>query len=314
MKKRNLFFVLVLALLMTCLLAACGTEEETTSGPTATSLDAEFPDYEAKTIAYENDLGKFNIRIYGDKLVYNENSHTDDLLLYMEVTNTGEYAMPLCNVANIVASQSGEILTASSLVYENGEPIYNDYTRTGDAIAPGDSRTYITGWELKSSETTVFVEFKSWRDYTPAGNLTFTVSGRMTPEYAAYKEENPGPAVTGPSNQRQISYETAEVYLPDSWFIDRTEGNSVWVKNNYLNAKLNIEWSEANGTAAEWAKSVQESVGEGKISSVYMKRNRYTTLTLNDNEKIYFLDCPSGGVVKVYAMYVDEKDLQPLIN
>ncbi len=142
MKTRKLFFVLALALLMIGLLAACGTtEEETTSGPTATSLEAEFPDYEAKTIVYENDLGRFNIRIYGDKLVYNENTHTDDLLLYMEVTNTGEYTMPLCSVANIVASQSGDILTPSSLVYENGEPIYNDYTRTGDAIAPGDSRT-----------------------------------------------------------------------------------------------------------------------------------------------------------------------------
>ncbi|MBQ1302079.1 MAG: hypothetical protein IIY29_01865, partial [Firmicutes bacterium] len=238
MKHRRIFFVLILALLMTGLLAACSAteEEEATSGPSATSLEEEFPDYESKTIVYENDLGRFNIRIYGDKLVYNENTHTDDLLLYMEVTNTGEYVMPLCNVANIVASQSGEILTQSSLVYENGEPIYNDYTRTGDAIAPGDSRTYITGWELRSPETIVFVEFKSWRDYTPAGNLTFAVSGRMTPEYAAYKEENPGPAVTGPTSQRQISYETAEVYLPDGWFIEREEGNSFWAKNNYLNA------------------------------------------------------------------------------
>ena len=79
MKYRKLFFVLILALLMTGLLAACGEEEpeDLTSGPSATSLDAEFPDYEAKTIVYENDLGRFNIKIYGDKLVYNENSHTD---------------------------------------------------------------------------------------------------------------------------------------------------------------------------------------------------------------------------------------------
>ena len=282
--------------------------------------------YEPASIEVEG----WKASIAGANVVFNSSTQTDDLVVYVDVTNnTNEESMPQAHLL-VSATQGGTTLVGSSLAQETQDNDEQKAATTSDeaqdqagevtsmgtssnfakTLKPKETTRAIFSYDLyNTSDVDVIVEpisasdgdTSSSSDSSKAQKVTFKVDGLQTAESKKVAVDYQQKLQ---SNSVQIAGAKADV--ADGYHIESVDDTSCdIVKNEGSPHPIIRLTNETNhGDAQTWANSFRNTYpNASEMDTVNINGVNYLRFFPVPDQFQLYADCPSGGVLQVFGMF-----------
>lgn len=304
MKK---LLALVLALVLTFSLAGCGSSDK------KDDKEAQAEKYDSQEVTYE---GNFKIKSTADEVTYNENDHTDNLIVSFKITNIGKEDAKFSSIANIIVKQGEDSLGYSQLQDKDGKWVYS--LDADEDIKAGESKDLKGAWILKDPEADVVVSFNGWGFESGAGDMTFKVAGTESEEHAAYVKEQES-ILAAKKETKEASINGADIKIIDGWYLDDSSEDSAKItkedKDDGVTPYVELSYSTTWGNAKKWSKTMNKNYGgKCKIDSVKVNGTNYVRMAINDSQFMLFADTKDGGAIRMYGMFINFKNAKKVIE
>lgn len=287
MKRRLFVFASALTIVLTAVvLAGCGS--------TALKLE------NAATYSpSEVQVGDWKFTLKGANVVFDESNMADDLVVYVDATNTSDGARAVSSTLNLTAYQHDENLGFGAATKEDGS-VLTDYTHMSEDVQPGKTVQFVDAFLLKDYSD-VRVTFGGFTNGIEPKDVTFKVDGLQT---AKARDFAAGQASV--RDTKEINLSGVNVKVADGWHPEEITDISCNLKKDDVGSTtgmtMAINCSGAYGSAEQWANTFRGNyAGASEITTVQVGSTTYYRFDPAPDQFQLFADSPAGTAVNIYG-------------
>ncbi len=287
-----------LAVAMSLSLVACGgkTEKETK--------------LTGQKVVYKNVM---DIVATGEKVEFNKNGNSDNLMIEFTLTNTGDRDRSFSAAGIPKAYQGNKQLTTTMLYFRTKK---GNYENGNMVIKKGQTKKISYGWRLADSKEDVKLEFKSNIAGAGEGEMTFKVDGKETKLHKKAAEESK--AVFDKYKKIKTIESDGYKYKLDKGWVTVSAGSisAVIEKEDEDLNKKRIYFSCGFASSKEKAKEKADKQADTykvKVEKIKVGgKDGYLVASSTNSHNVY-VDSKSG-VVQITSYLVDKKDIDKVLE
>lgn len=270
--KRLFSAVLIVAMALS--LVACGTSKEKT-------------DYKSQKVSLKDWI---EVTPISDKIVYDEVTKTDNLIVEFEVKNLSKSDNSFIGIGKPIATQNGKNLLASSLKDKNDKYLIESSRKM---IESGKTERVTYGWRLKDSKADVKVEYRTYAVKAPNGKMIFKVDGRESEKHAAYAKES-AKEIESKKKIKTVDLDVIKFDVPQGWYVDSTSDVNVVItkeSDEIVSPKIYLLYDKTGTSKAKgYSENKVKSFAGLKSKKIKIKGRTFYLVSISERAHLLYTD------------------------